>query len=248
MLTDAELLAIEVDTLWVRDDRGRLLRAGGSNGAPAPYLVIAVCPEGRLTAVGGKVPEALATELLGFADAPGPPPLPSEPPPGLDAWAARLAAAVGPVEVTSGPSYVAEAGTLAAPPAALIQSDGTAPFGRPLEPPPDAGWEPAEWRMLLAGRLGPWAMSMASEHIAAICFSSRLTDVAAEAGLRTEPEFRRQGHGAAATAAWARLVIETDRIAFYSTSADNLASQRVAASLGLRSIGWRWQLGRPSSG
>jgi predicted GNAT family acetyltransferase len=75
-----------------------------------------------------------------------------------------------------------------------------------------------------------------------LCFCSRLTNSAAEAGLRTEADHRRRGYGAAVTAAWAYQVVATGMVAFYSTSSDNLASQAVAARLGLRPIGWRWQL------
>lgn len=242
MTSDLELLAIEVDTLWTRDERGRLLRAGGLNPAAAPHFVLGVAREGQVAAVGRKVPDGLAAELL-TGTAACRLPAGGEPPEELDAWCAALGAVLEPVAVSNGPSYVAGVGPTVEEGTALITCDGVTPCRVPLEPPPDSGWEPGEWRALLAGELGPWAMSIVGEHIAAICFSSRLTAAAAEAGLRTEPEFRRQGHGAAATAAWARLVIESGRVAFYSTSADNVASQRVAASLGLRPIGWRWQIG-----
>ncbi|MEX0781039.1 MAG: GNAT family N-acetyltransferase [Dehalococcoidia bacterium] len=241
MPPDLDLLAIEIDTLWTRDGRGRLVSAAN----PVPHLVIAEALEGRLVAVGSEVPDELATELVALAGG-GPPVFPGERPPGLESCAARAATVLGPVEVRSGPSYVAESAPVAAnSTASLITSDGSAPWTHPLDPPPNAGWEAEEWRALLAGELGPWAMSLAEGEIASICFCSRLTGFAAEAGLRTEPEYRRQGHGAAATAAWASLVIATGRHAFYSTSANNTASQRVAASLGLRPIGWLWQVAAP---
>ncbi|MEO3803255.1 hypothetical protein [Nonomuraea sp. B1E8] len=50
------------------------------------------------------------------------------------------------------------------------------------------------------------------------------------------------GLAAATTAAWAGLLPGT-RL-FYSTSADDHSSRRVAARLGLRSIGWLWKLTR----
>ncbi|MFG1701639.1 GNAT family N-acetyltransferase [Nonomuraea sp. M3C6] len=63
-----------------------------------------------------------------------------------------------------------------------------------------------------------------------------------EAGTWTSPAFRGRGYAATATAAWADLFSGT-RL-FYSTSADNHSSQRVAARLGLRNIGWLWKLTR----
>ena len=46
------------------------------------------------------------------------------------------------------------------------------------------------------------------------------------------------------TAAWAALTRPSGRHLFYSTSGENVSSQRVAARLGLRPIGWLWQLAR----
>jgi hypothetical protein len=66
--------------------------------------------------------------------------------------------------------------------------------------------------------------------------------IAGEAGVWTHPDFRGQGHAAATTAEWAALMRPTDRLLFYSTSRTNRASQRVAAHLGLRRIGFLWQL------
>ncbi|MFF3665559.1 GNAT family protein [Microtetraspora malaysiensis] len=51
---------------------------------------------------------------------------------------------------------------------------------------------------------------------------------------------------AATTAAWADLLSADCPHLFYSTSADNLSSQRVAGRLGLRAIGWLWKLTRKS--
>lgn len=70
-----------------------------------------------------------------------------------------------------------------------------------------------------------------------VCFSSRLTDRAAEAGVETLEAFRGRGYGGRVVAQWARAVRASTRIPFYSTSWDNTASQGLARSLGLIQYG-----------
>jgi RimJ/RimL family protein N-acetyltransferase len=71
----------------------------------------------------------------------------------------------------------------------------------------------------------------------AVCLSARQTAAAAEAGLHTVAAQRGHGYGAAAARAWAAAVQAQGRVALYSTSAQNLASQGVARRLGLRQYG-----------
>ena len=63
MLSDLDLLEIEIDTLWLKDDRDRLVNDRGPNARPAPHLVIGASTDGRIVAIGSDVPEALAIEL-----------------------------------------------------------------------------------------------------------------------------------------------------------------------------------------
>jgi len=248
-LSDRELLEIELETLWERNAAGRLVKSAGSNGGLAPDLVVAIAGDVAIPAFGTDLPDALAKELGDLPSAeqpylartalvPGSEPLPSF----IEDLRQRLSAALGPLEVASGPNYVCEAPPALPGLAGLIRSDDpSADFSR-LAPPADAGWTAEEWELLLSSQLGPWAAVTVNGEVAALCFCARLTDLAAEAGVRTEPAHRRQGHAAAVTAAWAAQVLATGRVAFYSTSADNVASQGVAARLGLRPIGWIWQL------
>ncbi len=70
-------------------------------------------------------------------------------------------------------------------------------------------------------------------HIASSCQSSREHDLAGEAWVRTRPAFRRSGCARQVTAAWANHLRQQGKIAFYSHELNNVASEGVAASLGL---------------
>ncbi len=66
-----------------------------------------------------------------------------------------------------------------------------------------------------------------------VCYSSRLTERVAHAGVETLEAYRGRGHAAAVVAGWARAVRALGRIPVYGTTWDNLASQGVARKLGL---------------
>jgi len=109
-------------------------------------------------------------------------------------------------------------------------------------------WGADEWQNLLDGRLGPWVMASHGERVISICHTPVANASAAEAGVWTHPDFRGGGHAAATTAEWAVLMRPSRRLLFYSTSRTNWSSQRVAARLGLRRIGFLWQLQSMNSG
>jgi len=241
---DAELLALELETIWATDERGRLC----GSVYPWPQLAIAVGRDGRTLAIGSDVPDHLADELSVAAPARPWDERAGEPPRGLGECA-RLLAGMGAVSIASGPSFVVPADRSVGPAETLIgldielrRSSGD-DDDDDLMPLRDARWwKPDDWRDLLAGRLGPWAMTVEAGRVTALCHSSRMSARAVEAGVWTHPDFRGQGRAAAVTAAWAGHPGLGERVRFYSTSRDNRASRGVAAKLGLRPIGWIWQL------
>ena len=241
MPSDIELLGIEIKTLWTTDDRGRLLRPAEVNGSPAPYLVIAGARGELIAAIGSDVPDALAGELVSVV-ARSPASLDARSPPAALARCQELIeGSLAPTEVTSGPSYLVPSRIVYTSSAKVHRSDGNA-AALAERNPELAGWSGDEWRQLLLGDLGPWAMAMIAGEVVSICHTSRLGEQGAEAGVWTAPGFRGQGHATAVTAAWASLFEAGSRVLFYSTSAENLSSQRVAARLNLREVGWRWQV------
>ena len=66
-----------------------------------------------------------------------------------------------------------------------------------------------------------------------VCYSSRSTPAAAEAGINTLDACRGRGYAPRVAAAWALAVRRAGRVPIYSTSWDNVASQGVARKLGL---------------
>lgn len=69
--------------------------------------------------------------------------------------------------------------------------------------------------------------------IVSTCESSRENEMAAEAWVRTLPEYRCQGYARQVTAAWAHNLQTQRKIPFYSHRWDNSSSQAVAQSLRL---------------
>lgn len=76
-----------------------------------------------------------------------------------------------------------------------------------------------------------------NEKAVSICCSARQTDRAAEASLATIEDYRGRAFAVDVSNAWAREVQKQGRIALYSTSWDNFASQSVARKLHLLQYG-----------
>ena len=91
-------------------------------------------------------------------------------------------------------------------------------------------------------KIGPLAATIAQNQALSICFCSRITAQAAEAGVETVPAARGHGYASAAVAAWAAAVQQRGLVALYSTSWDNLASQGVARKLGMLRYGDDWSI------
>jgi hypothetical protein len=230
-LGDLELLHIEIETLWPPDARGRI---------QGRECVIASSVSGLGLAVGNAVSDDLATELQLAVRTAASSEHVNEPPRVLEECQRIL----GNVELTasSGPSFLVPDGLTFRSEAVLVRSDE--PGREALRAANPGNWTASEWQQLIDGALGPWAMATQDGQVIAICHTPVSNDRAAEAGVWTHAAHRGRGHAAAVTAAWAALLRPSGRLLFYSTSRTNHSSQRVAARLGLRPIGWLWQLAR----
>lgn len=217
----------DVETMWDVDHLGRLV--------DGPHLVFARTNDGPLVAHGIDVPESLVGPLEEL--------LTRAPNSELSEAQELIERALGPTTVTDGPTYVVPTATSYPATAEIITSEQAS--DAPLRASRPDNWPTEEWRMLLAGRLGPWAMAVRGSRVIAIAHTPASSAHGAEAGAWTDPEFRGEGHAAAVTAAWAGVSVWGDRTLFYSTTSDNHSSQRVAQRLGLRRIGWSWRFTPP---
>jgi RimJ/RimL family protein N-acetyltransferase len=235
-LSDLELLQVEMDLLW-----------GSTAG---PELVLARTRDGVRARIAERVPSEVARALgAEIDDNVSQSEDLAAPPPQLERCRVLLEDALGAaVRLTpgSGPSYLLEPRVSFRTTTELITSenDGRARL-RGANP---GNWGADEWQDLLDGGLGAWVMAIHGERVISICHSPVANASAADAGVWTHPEFRGQGHAAAVAAAWAALMRASGRVLFYSTSRTNRSSQRVAARLGLRRIGYLWQLQSMNAG
>jgi hypothetical protein len=231
MISDLTLMEIQTRTLFRLDARDRLLAVNESGDSPAPRLFFGRTRAGHLWRLRHDLPEPLVAELDALlATEPIAADL-AQPPRCLEALQAALVRDTPLPETSSGPAWrfpdelPAFDHDLDRELAVIRITPADAEIVRPSFP-------------FLADDL-PWCQPcLAIVHapdgrLASLCFSSRNTPAAAEAGANTLEEFRGRGYAPAVVAAWARAVRQEGRIPLYSTSWDNLPSQSVARKLGL---------------
>ena len=238
MLTDLELFQLVARMSY--DRAGRIRDSDG--------VTVASASDGALLFVGSKVPDPVAQELRAAFEG-----QPAGGDPGLEPIALRhckeiLERRVGPMSQRCGPYFVIPPECAVVSEAQIETSLGEVPeLLRAARP---ENWESQEWDDLLASKLhGPWAMAVEDERVVSICHTPiAMSAEAAECGAWTDPDWRGRGYAAATVAAWASILHPTGRELFYSTDAENVSSQRVAERLGLRLIGWTWNLEPASEG
>lgn len=230
-IDEVALLRLEIETGWVTDPDGRLVRSRTQEWRPVPLLTVGAGAGGLCWALSSEVPAPLAAALADALVATAPP----DATPAVG-WAPGTAGVL--VDLLAG------VGALAAPargPAYLVPPGLRGP-GRPDLVAGGRGDEerlrgmmPEHDRTDLAE---PWTVALVDGRVAAVCETSRSAPTSVEAGVWTYQPYRRRRLATEVTAAWACQV--AGRTAFYSTSEDNLASQGVARRLGLRAIGQWW--------
>src|SRR2546428_13888036 len=88
--------------------------------------------------------------------------------------------------------------------------------------------------------IGPVTAAVVNGGAVSICYGARLSSSGAEAGVETLDSMRGRGHATAAVAAWATAVRRRGLLPLYSTSWENVASQRGAEKVGAGCFGGGW--------
>jgi hypothetical protein len=229
-MSDLQLLELQVEALFTHDPAGRIAAINEPGGSPAPRVFLGRTRVGNLWRVRHDLPAATARRLGSLAAAePVSDDLRAEPR-NMAAFLEALRADQGARSVWSGPAYHFP-NSLPAPTAHVTR----------VTPADVHLLHRMDWDLeALAAEFGSWGpMAAVVEGDAAVslCFSARLTERAAEAGVQTLEGYRGRGYAPAVVAVWTQAIRATGRIPLYSTSWDNRASQAVARKLGLMQYG-----------
>lgn len=221
----AHLMEIEADALFTSDENKRLLRVN------EPWPDTAKAARMLLTlALGGParcyfredIPDEIIRQVEGMADREEAPQTLASPP----KYQKEYVRILGGERAEYGPCYWM--------PQLPVEADIVYLSEKNIQPFIQNGFS---W---LAGEIpynAPCAAVIRDKQAVCVCRSVRISRWAAEAGIETLPDYRGRGYAGQAAAAWAKAVRQLGKIPLYSTSWDNLASQRVAQKLGLRWYG-----------
>jgi hypothetical protein len=231
-----DLVAREVATLFVLNDRGRIARVNDPPESPGPRMYLAGCRAGNIVRVRDDVSDETATAIAELAEREPPLCDPDSTPVHLDTYV-ELLARVAPVEQqVAGLTFCVPKGFTYAHDKTIVRS-GTPDGDRVIERIAAQGMPPELAELGYIELWAPWCVAMDGDTIASVVETVRHSREGAEAGVTTIPRLRQRGYAAAATAGWARHPALGRRTRFYSTRSANLASRRVANHLGLRFVG-----------
>jgi RimJ/RimL family protein N-acetyltransferase len=224
-LSDVQVLELQAEALFTHDAAGGMVAVNEPGGGPAPRFFLGRTRVGNLWRVRHDAPEATARRLDALAAAEPVRDDPRAEPRSMAAFVDALEVDQEVRSVVAGPAYSFPDALLPAATVTRITRANLQLLRR------------MDWDLeALARELDGWEPMVAlveDEVAVSLCFSSRLTARAAEAGVNTLASHRGRGYAPTVASAWAYAVRETGRIPLYSTSWDNHASQAVARKLGL---------------
>jgi RimJ/RimL family protein N-acetyltransferase len=236
--SDLQLIELQASALFTSDADGRLryIREPGYPDAaldPAPRFFMGRTRAGNVWRFRHDLPDELVRELEALCCAEPAAANLADPPTQAGAIRALLEEHAPIADEWRGPAYRVP-DSVHAPAEVILISEINAHLLEANFP----------WTITEPGgfKIGPLAAAVAGNRAVSICFCSRITAQAAEAGVETVEAARRHGYASAAVAAWAAAVRRRGLVALYSTSWENLASQGVARKLGMIRYGDDWSI------
>ena len=216
---------LQLHTLFVLDEQGRIISTREPNPTPGPRFALIRGVTHCFWAIRADLGEKLTAQVHMLA---------REEPPTRDfqsepLHAKRYISLIG-GDVHAGPAFTFRAGMLWAPDVLAINE--LSPLERHFR-----GWRENE-----IPECSPILAVMEQGAAISVCFCARRSAAAAEAGVETAERFRGRGLGSRVTAAWARAIEATDRLPIYSTSWNNGPSLSVARKLSLSMCASDWSL------
>jgi GNAT superfamily N-acetyltransferase len=220
-MTTLDRIDLHIASLYVLDEKRRMLAVNDFEGTPPPRLSIIRSPLGMRCLLSARLPEPLFREL--------------------DSLAAQEPALAN---VPRWPLYRKRYRELLE-----LHSSVRAEYGGPAFVLPDRRCRDEnvarvlvdddrvllethfDWLIPEFADAEPVAGVIADGVVVTICRCARRRTAAVEAGVETAPAYRGRGFAKHATARWAAAMRVENLLPLYSTSWDNTASLRVAAAL-----------------
>ena len=213
--------------LFTHDDRGRLRLVNEPDGAEAPRFFLGRTAAGNIWRFRFNLPEGLAEQLEAVClEEPTAADL-RQGPAHFNEYLSLLETHSPVQKFETGPAYVF-------PDSVARPSREAVTVTRENRDVLSAGLE--EWIPDVPHRR-PFLAILHEGRAVSVCCSVRITSEAHEAGVETLDAYRGRGYGADVVAQWAHEVRNMGRTPLYSTSWENVSSQRVAKRLGLRQYG-----------
>lgn len=221
------LLTQRVETLYVFDEHGHIVGSNEWDSRPGPRFHVMLTRHGAIARFRGDVPDHVVRRLEAICRSE----VLTEPGPGLPAGRDELLGALAahaPVErVSCGPAYRLANSVRLEGARTVAINNGNAHLLKYSFP---------DWLADVPHRR-PFVAVVEDDRAVAICASVRISATVHCAGVETHADHRRRGHALRVVAGWARAVRAAGVTPFYSTSWDNVASQRVASRLGFEMVG-----------
>lgn len=219
-----DLMQMHVHALYVQDHASRIISVNDWNGGLAPRFFLGRTKEGNIWRFRHDLPEEICVQLENLCHSE---PFTISDRPLHEAAYRRILASHSPItRIWLGPAYsFANVFAFASEPILINEQNAFMLQDHFPDWLPDVPHQQ------------PFATLLVDGQPVAVCASVRITDAAHEAGVETLDSQRRKGFGAKVVSAWAGIVKKMGAIPLYSTSIENLASQKLAARLGLTQYG-----------